>query len=256
MPCERPIVRYQRYQSLQELRPECLHDDEAWLTAPERAELATLTDAVRRQAWLWGRFLTKKLIVEAFPDEVGGFQNVEVCSRDASGRVVRPRLRIDGNSEKPWCLSLSHTGQAVLVALCLSADMTVGVDLAAAESLPEGFLSIWFTERERDWLSDVEPEQTAVCWAIKEAVYKACNRGESFAPRRIEVFPGLAGNYSCRYDGWELPQECRIETWQPDGHVAAMATMPRSVQPGNRRVRGTRPRRGTIQVGQTAPPMS
>lgn len=256
MPCERPILRYQRFEGLKDQRPECPHDNESWLTPSECAELAMLKDAVRRRAWLWGRFLSKGLIVETSADDTLSLHHIEICSRDDSGRIVRPRLRIHGNDEEGWCLSLSHTAEAVLVAIGRSAEITVGVDLAVAESLPAGFLSIWFTEREQDWLSDVAPEQTAVCWAIKEAVYKACNRGERFAPRRIEIFPAPADSYTCRYDGWELSQECIIETWQQDGHVAALATLPRSAHVESRRIRASRPRRRMNRVGQSAPPIS
>jgi phosphopantetheinyl transferase len=63
-------------------------------------------------------------------------------------------------------------------------------------------------------------------WAVKEAVYKAANRGEPFRPRRVEVLPLAPGGYACSYLGQAVGEGCRIRTMYLDRYVAAVVTMP------------------------------
>jgi phosphopantetheinyl transferase (holo-ACP synthase) len=58
-------------------------------------------------------------------------------------------------------------------------------------------------------------------WAAKEAVYKACNEGEGFAPRDVEVL----GHERCAYRQVPLAG-CRVKSWTIDGQLAVI------VQPG------------------------
>ena len=68
----------------------------------------------------------------------------------------------------------------------------MGVDLVEPVRLGRGFVAQWFTPAERRWLHS--DDFAAVAWAVKEAVYKATNRGEPFRPQSVEVFPSPDGS--------------------------------------------------------------
>ncbi len=168
--------------------------DAAWLGPGELRTLACLRDLRRRAGWIAGRLLAKRLIVkhalggsaDAPGSELG---RVEIQSGDVRGRRFRPEIAIDGR-RLSWSLSISHTERGVLVGLAVGGLASVGVDLVEPAVYGDGFADVWFTPREKRWVGTAtDPYATATVWAIKEAVYKAVNRGESFAPRRIEVLP-------------------------------------------------------------------
>ena len=55
-------------------------------------------------------------------------------------------------------------------------------------------------------------------WAAKEAIYKACNLGESFAPRAVELFSdGRASYRQLSLDAIEL------RSWNIDSQLAVLA---------------------------------
>ena len=168
--------------------------------------------------------LAKQWIAARLADD-SPLAEIEISSRGATGR---PRIWCKG-AEQPWSLSISHTEQGVLVALGEQATTSVGVDLTRCEPLAESLVRLWFTSNEIDWLRKIStPNMSCFLWAAKEALYKACNDGESFDPRQVEVLP-QAG---CRYRG-VLLEDCRLQSWSIDGHIAAMATVMRKV-PSNR----------------------
>ena len=59
-----------------------------------------------------------------------------------------------------------------------------------------------------------------MCWAVKEAVYKAINTGESFVPKKFEVFPRDKSRYECHHEGESLRDRSRLTVWEVDDHVA------------------------------------
>jgi phosphopantetheinyl transferase len=138
---------------------------------------------------------------------------------------VRPQVRVRGLPPSA-CLSISHSDESVLVAVCGAPGARVGVDLAAMEPPGPGFLRMWFTAGEQAWLRRAGRDQAPVLWAVKEAVYKAANEGEPFKPRRVEVLPGASGGYACAYLGEAVGAGCRIRTMPFDRYVAAVVTMP------------------------------
>lgn len=213
-----------RYASLEELRSHYALHDERSLNIIERQELARWRESGRREVWFLARMLAKQLLAEHLGDPALPFGAIEIRSRDDRNRGIRPRIRIDGEA-KPWAMSISHTDRGVLVGLSTVPGTLLGVDLTPVGVYRPSFLSIWFTERERIWLSNSEPEQIAAAWAVKEAVYKAANIGDSFAPQCIEVYPVDSGRYACIDRGIDLSRVCQVRTWPVDGQIAAAALL-------------------------------
>jgi phosphopantetheinyl transferase len=213
------FVRYQSFEN----RPSALDaHPEDWLSESERRECERFRDAGRLREWLAGRFAAKQLLFEQLVPWSNDWRDVEILSRDDHGRAMRPVVRFD-QSPEPWCVSISHSGRGVLVAVSLDSAIKVGVDLAEVEELNPQSLVFWFSARERGMLRENGPRHAAVCWAVKEAAYKALNAGESFVPKKFEVFPRGQGVYECHYEGQSLQDRSRITVWDVDDHVAVTA---------------------------------
>jgi phosphopantetheinyl transferase len=178
----------------------------------------------RRETWALGRLLSKQLILEDFGNLADDPRTIEIRSHDVDGRAVRPQVRIDGRLE-PWCLSIAHSERSVLVALATEPGIAVGVDLVVVEPHGPGLLNTWFTREERDWIGPTDFQTISTVWAVKEAVYKAQNSGQGFAPLRIAVRRQPSGRYTCTYHGIDLDDVCDIQVEQMDGQTAVVATI-------------------------------
>lgn len=205
-----------RYRTADSLDAEIASLAGDWLSERELRELSTRSDAARRGDWMRGRLLGKSLIAERSGCQL---HEIEILSLDADGKVNRPRLFVCG-SEQPWSLSISHTERGVLGALSTEPDVTLGVDVMPCQPLSAGFGRLWFTAAEQQWIERTgSPGIACFIWGAKESLYKALNRGESFAPLQFEVLPdGI-----CRYRGQVLA-DVRLRSWHLDGHVAVLAS--------------------------------
>jgi 4'-phosphopantetheinyl transferase EntD len=213
-----------RYAAMRDFDESQLRDVEASLGVRERLELDLWRDQSRRNAWLLGRWVSRQLIAEEYGDSTASA--IEILSRDAQGRVNRPRIW-QGQQEQPWSLSISHTSRGAMAVLCMEAGTSVGVDLLPPEPLSDAFLRLWFTQAEQGWCRDSGGTKTAsFIWAAKEAVYKAVNQGESFAPRDVEIH----ADGSCRYRQVPL-RHCRLERQWVDEQAAAIAILRTDLQP-------------------------
>lgn len=217
---------FERYAKRDELRPILERDGERWFDAVEREELGRFRDAGRRETWMLGRLLSKQLILDQFPDVASDPADVEISSTETARQTGRPLVNVNGQF-RPWCLSISHSDRGILVALSANSGLRVGVDLAAISETKPGFLETWFTRREQASLESHGAERVATYWAVKEAVYKAYNTGESFVPRRIEVCPreNDESAFTSIYDGIDLSSVCHVETRMVNGEVAAVASL-------------------------------
>jgi len=136
-----------------------------------------------------------------------------------AGHGERPVLLIDGTAQ-PLSLSIAHSDRGVLVAIGDAATTSVGVDLVARGAISHQ-LAWTFTAAERQWISAAHDDAGAAekLWARKEALYKACQRGEGFQPATIEAVPGSPP----RFSNLDLAAELHcVQTWQIDGHIAAL----------------------------------
>jgi phosphopantetheinyl transferase len=183
-------------------------------------------DPRRREEWNMSRLVAKQLILDVAVEQPTNSHAIEIRSRDALGRGVRPVVMINGRSAR-CSLSISHIKSAVIVAICDDPSVTVGVDLVQKAELGKGFLRAWFDEDEQSRINPDDAAEICRLWAIKEAVYKAANQNDPFAPRRIRLRTGSAGEYQCTYRGVELGDRCRVTTWECGDHIAALAAIQR-----------------------------
>lgn len=189
----------------------------------ERDELARFRDPERRRAWHAGRLAAKRLVLDRFPGEVGRAPEIEVLSRSPEGVPKRPRVRVGGQL-MPWRLSISHSGEHVYAALSEDPDVSVGVDLAPVAPYGAGFLKTWFTVGEQRALRAATPSEVATFWAVKEAIYKACNDGEKFAPALVEVRRTEQG-LGATYRGVDLTGAVGISRGECPGHAAVLVRL-------------------------------
>jgi phosphopantetheinyl transferase len=221
---------YTRYATIAELP---LGTPDAWLSPYEAAIWLSIRSAPRRDSWLAGRIVLKELLREAWwavGKDLTEWQPsaVEIMSRTTSaGRGDRPTAR-GPSGPMPCSLSLAHTQRGVLAALAVSENCSVGVDLvrpADAESLT------WvFSDLERQWIrrSSNQAVAAARLWGMKEALYKACQRGEGFAPLNIDVTPGHA---PCMHGIDTTMRLFAQQCWSVDGQIAVLVV----TQPENER---------------------
>jgi phosphopantetheinyl transferase len=208
----------------------------ACLSHREQQQLERLHNPRRRREWLASRMLAKQWIADVRNTDLAPHE-VEILPSHESRR---PRIWICGQMELR-SLSIAHSARGVLVALANHAETHIGVDLSEQTPLTVSFQRLWFTADEREWLNESsEPFAVNRLWATKEALYKACNRGEGFDPRQINAVPG-----SYRYR--EAPVVCGIETFEIDGQIAAIATVVAPIaneemrEPRRTESQGTRP---------------
>lgn len=168
-----------------------LHPQTEWLTESELSELATWRDSLRSRQWLAGRWLAKRQLM---PLVNAARLNIDIASRDSFGRTTAPRVTVHGRS---WLgsLSISHAGDHVAVAIESQPDRRVGIDVVAFEShdFNSKPLEFWFSPIEQNWIRQTGngSRRAAQLWAIKEAAYKASQRGEAFAPADWPALPWL-----------------------------------------------------------------
>ena len=195
-----------------------------WLSPEETVEMKRWRNARRRHAWLAGRWLTKQIICENQPKLKNKFSDLCILSTDEQGRSVRPSIRVRGRTQT-WAISISHSDTHVLVAMATRPGIGVGVDLCSHHAFSSrNFLEMWFTKRERVMMDVRHTEKICRIWAAKESVYKAYNRGEPFAPRRIEVWWNQDGA-TCRYDNYEFGSELQLTSSRLRGHTAVTAVL-------------------------------
>jgi phosphopantetheinyl transferase len=201
-----------RYASLAELPPAEPRAAAGWLSTAEHALWEQLRHAERRATFLAGRILAKQMLNEYLsvaPAEI------HIDSRSArAGHGERPAV-LAGGRRLDWALSIAHTTRGVLVALGREPGVTLGVDLVARDE-PHAHIAWTLTPGERRALA--AGRSLEQLWAMKEAVYKACQQGEGFAPARIEVTPQIS---------YRAPGATRVvrhlQSWRVDRHVAALA---------------------------------
>lgn len=184
------------------------------LDPAEQAEGDAWRDPGRREEWLLGRLLARRTIAWKHPGT-----DVAILSLNAESRSDRPRVLVDGK-DPGWSLSISHTDRGMLVAFADDGRTEVGADLVVPERFAPSFLAAWFTGDERRDLVGATDFDAAAVWAVKEAVYKACQHGEGFAPRRIEVVRRPGRKFACRWFGAPLDDVAEIVAWTVDEQVA------------------------------------
>lgn len=194
-----------------------------WLGGEELREFDRIRNTARQQQWLAGRLLSRELLAEAF--SLDSDQKLQILSRDDRNLGVSPRVLIEGR-ELNCGLSIAHSQRGVLVAVSAARSLAIGVDLCEGLVATPGFLRLWFTAAEQNWIQ-ADSSRAATVWAIKEAVYKALSQGAAWNPREVEVLPAAESSFACRYQGRKVP--LTLNVFELDRHVAAIASAARSV---------------------------
>lgn len=218
------------YASLSDLPTRYAGAADHWLSPAECQAWQNMRSAARRTTWLAGRIVAKRLLRERFAETNRHClppAPAEIHIESTGGQ--RPSIVISGRP-LGWALSIAHTARGVLVATSIEPGVILGVDLVCSVGQSAERLAWCFTPAERRWLAEQPahrrmPEQL---WAMKEALYKACQQGEGFAPRQIEVVPGCDPDYRL-LDATRAVR--RVQGWRVDGHFAALAIAePRHVE--------------------------
>jgi 4'-phosphopantetheinyl transferase EntD len=201
-----------------------------WLSPAEQDEFTRLRAARRRGEWLAGRWLIKGMLQRRVAEDSETTSRVELCeieilSRDALGRGQPPRVVLAGRL-LPWHLSLAHHSGIVWGAVSTDADLRVGIDVVPAEPIDLRADDLWFTPAELRWLRRSNDRLLgATLWSVKEAVYKATNRGEPFIPARIEVSQAAAGGFRWSRDGRPCGTDDALHVRQSGENIVAVASV-------------------------------
>ncbi len=155
-------------------------DQKNFLCAAEEEEGQRYRHPGRYRQWLLGRAAAKVLLdkhtqssglAELLPGSIY-IQRVETG-------WPRPRYVAGGNI--PVSLSISHTGDKALCALCPESEGSLGADIEEIAPRSKHLLEDFYTSGEREYLQALEAAEQAraatIFWCIKEAALKARRTG-------------------------------------------------------------------------------
>lgn len=216
------VTQYMTFASLREQHPDL---QEVFTAGPnERLELERLKDPGRREAWVWGRVLARRCLMTHVQELLDDPERVEICTRNEQEQSIRPLIRSGERVIESVCLSITHTDRAVAVAL--SDECMIGIDLVDLEGFRAGVLEPWLTPEELQLRDRGGVHAEAVIWGAKEAAYKALNQGESFAPKQVVVAAGTEHELAVSWQPAESTREARVTVNPVDGHLCALACGP------------------------------
>lgn len=170
-----------------------------FLSRPEIDEGKRFRHPGRHRQWLLGRAAAKVLL--ARQAAAAG----ESCLPSHCIQVHRtpdgwPQPMADGRA-LPVSLSISHTGERALCAVCPESEGLVGADIELVAPRSDSFMEDYYTSGERQRLATLpagaRDKLATVIWCIKEAALKACRTGFHRSATSVEVltlahYPGGA----------------------------------------------------------------
>jgi len=212
-----------RYARIDDLAIDCPTTVLSGLSAIEQDDWRQMRSSARRATFLAGRLVAKQLLQQQYPAlRAYELTQITIRSNRQGGRSDRPHVEIAGR-RLPYSLSITHTDRSVLVGCSDQIGTLVGVDLVHRRDLGSPFERTWLTAAERNLLCQWDDDLSAAdLWAMKEAAYKACQQGESFQPRRIEIERD-DDRWIVRYRGRDLSAHCTLSTWRTGDEIAALA---------------------------------
>ena len=186
-----------------------------WLSTAEQEELSFWSHENRREQWLAGRWIAKRMITRAVP--CCHLCQVEILSRGRDGLGTSPRVSVRGVLQSSR-LSISHSGHSILVGWS-GKDQPLGVDLAVDVPQSDAFLAAWYSSNERNWIGEQPSTRGAVLWGLKESIFKACGAGNKWNPASIAIEAFDNARVRSQIQGSPLPT---LRTWirNVDGGVA------------------------------------
>jgi len=199
-----------------------------WLAPAERTRAAAIRGLSQRDAWLTARWAAKRLVAARLPGwdatpDLRRLAAIEIRSRNAAGRGVRPRVLVAGR-EAAIGVSIAHADERVIVAAG-PATAPLGVDLTPIAAFARPASRWWLTAGERLDAAQLDAAagaaQAAAVWSVKEAVYKAWLAAEPFCPRAIEVRLRGGRIVGCTAGGRTVPPAA-IRSWRLAGHAVCL----------------------------------
>ena len=200
-------------------------DPSTFLAPNELLRDASMRLPIARRQFRAGRVALKTAILAvrnarasetiAFGDALkrDDYASLDVGSRNELNRGVAPTLldvevgyarRSTDTGDCGPRGSLAHVPTAAVAIYPLDPSDALGVDLVEFGSVRRNMLDLFFTESEREWLSEPDvwaTKEQDVVWAVKEAAYKAVSRKSPFNPNQIEVIPASDGRYRACVEG-------------------------------------------------------
>jgi 4'-phosphopantetheinyl transferase len=193
---------------------------DAWLSPRERAVLAGLHIAKRRDDWRLGRWAAKRAVAAWLGVPAG---RVEIIAADDGA----PEAYVDGGPAAV-SVSLSHRAGRAL-AVVADAPAVVGCDLELIEPRSDAFVREWLTDGED---ATFTPLVANLLWTAKEAAAKVRREGLRLDVRHAAVELDETG------DGWRplsvvWAEGSRTAGWWRDaaGFVMTIAGAPAPARP-------------------------
>jgi len=156
---------------------------DTWLGPVERAAHEGLTVPKRRSDWRLGRYAAKRLLA----DWVGvqALDRIQIIAAEDGA----PEAHVD-ESPIDVSLSISHR-EGLAVAAIHESGGRIGCDLELVEPRTPRFIEDYFTELERDLVSQtpapLRHRHVALTWSAKESALKLLRTGLRRDTRSIEV---------------------------------------------------------------------
>jgi 4'-phosphopantetheinyl transferase len=196
--------------------------DNDWLGTRERAALAGLRFAKRREDWRLGRWTAKAVVAALLGVEPA---RIEVLAA-ADGA---PEAWLDG-AQTPLSVSLSHRAGLALAAVA-DAPAIVGCDLERLEPRSPAFVRDWLAPAEQVVVGGDAVVAPNLMWTAKEAAAKVRREGLRLDVRsavtRIEGGRDIVGGWSPLVVEWAGETLCTRGWWRVDaGFVMTVAVAP------------------------------
>ena len=162
--------------------------DNDWLGPRERAALAGLRFAKRREDWRLGRWTAKAVVAALLGVEPA---RIEVLAA-ADGA---PEAWLDG-APAPVSVSLSHRAGRAIAAVT-AAPAVVGCDLERLEPRSAAFVRDWLAPEEQALVAGDSTRLPNLVWTAKEAAAKVRREG-----LRLDVRSAVTRLEDGSQDGW------------------------------------------------------
>lgn len=188
---------------------------EVYLSPPELMVYQSMAVPKRKVEWLAGRVFAKQIIKNSVQNAADVPDNaVEI----RKGILGAPEVYVQG-LQLPIRISVSHSQQAVLAAVCTDPEIEFGIDMEVIEERDQAFIDDYFTPSEREWIceagSAAQALRSTLLWSAKESVLKALRIGLRVDTRSVEVSSDPENN---PVDGWNrltaLSSLEEQKTWQ------------------------------------------
>lgn len=165
-------------------------DDHGFLCLGEVHEGRRYRHPGRYRQWLLGRAAAKTLL-----ERTAGDLAIDVPAQ----KQIHVRRTPDGwpqpltakGEHLPVSLSISHSGERALCAVCPDPEGTVGADIEVVAERPRHFYEDFYTDQERGLIEQLPGDWGhkvgTVIWCIKEAVLKARRTGFRNSATSVDV---------------------------------------------------------------------